>query len=214
MQIYFVRHGETESNVNGHIQGYDDQLTEQGKAQGKALAERLKEAKPEIIFSSPMPRAFDTAHIIADITGVKVEVNALLEEKKVPTSLVGLHSTDEKVAEANKLRKEQLALDTDWVYEDEEAFSAIKQRALDALNFLKTQSYERVVVVTHGTLLSHLLVTMVFGNDVDFKLQKKMSRSFKMSNVGVTVCQYRAPSEQKKEKWSIISWNDVAHLNS
>ena len=66
MKLIITRHGETEENVNGIFMGHlPGKLTVKGQEQAKKLAERLKDEKFEIIFSSDLARASDTAKEIA-----------------------------------------------------------------------------------------------------------------------------------------------------
>ena len=62
MKLLLVRHGETDFNINGTIQGQIDvDLNEKGIMQTKLLAERLKDEKIDIIYTSKLKRAIDTA---------------------------------------------------------------------------------------------------------------------------------------------------------
>ena len=63
--IYVVRHGETDWNVEGRIQGQSETyLTEKGVEQAKQLHEQLKHISFDAVFSSPLARAKDTCKII------------------------------------------------------------------------------------------------------------------------------------------------------
>ena len=65
MRIYFTRHGETEWNRAGIIQGQDDSpLTEEGIEMGKILREKCKDIHFDAVYSSDLGRAYDTAKII------------------------------------------------------------------------------------------------------------------------------------------------------
>ncbi len=69
--IYFVRHGETDWNVQGLIQGWTDTpLNEKGHAQARAVAQALKaipDMSPDFAFVvSPLQRARQTMGYIAD----------------------------------------------------------------------------------------------------------------------------------------------------
>ena len=66
MKLILTRHGETVENAAGIIQGHlQGKLSELGKAQAKRLAQRLKNEKIDIIYSSDLTRAADTAKEIA-----------------------------------------------------------------------------------------------------------------------------------------------------
>ena len=63
--ILFVRHGETEHNKQNKMQGrLDIPLNEAGKNQAKHTAEQLKNQNIDVIYSSPLSRAKQTAEII------------------------------------------------------------------------------------------------------------------------------------------------------
>lgn len=65
--IYVLRHGETDWNLDGKLQGrIDIELNEKGKRQAKKVKEKLKGIKFDKVFSSPLKRAFETAKIITD----------------------------------------------------------------------------------------------------------------------------------------------------
>lgn len=59
--IYIIRHAETDSNIRHTCLGHKDvPLNENGIKQAEALAERLKEVKLDIVYSSPLNRAVET----------------------------------------------------------------------------------------------------------------------------------------------------------
>lgn len=63
--IYIVRHGETEWNAEGRIQGHTDiGLSDRGREQAQATARRLAEVPFAVAYSSDMSRTRDTARII------------------------------------------------------------------------------------------------------------------------------------------------------
>ena len=65
--IYFVRHGQTDWNKIGRIQGHTDiPLNKLGEEQALIVKEKLKDIKFDKVFSSPLKRAFKTAQIIFD----------------------------------------------------------------------------------------------------------------------------------------------------
>ena len=65
--IYFVRHGQTAWNVLKIYQGHKDiELDETGLQQAYEMKEKLAGITFDIVFSSPLKRAFKTAQIIYD----------------------------------------------------------------------------------------------------------------------------------------------------
>jgi broad specificity phosphatase PhoE len=64
-QITLVRHGITNWNVTGQFQGHTDTpLSDEGRAQAQALAKHLKKANVDLIYSSPLSRALETARTV------------------------------------------------------------------------------------------------------------------------------------------------------
>lgn len=65
-RLLLVRHGETFDNRIGRIQGHrHGELTPEGIAQARALAARIASEKVDVILSSDLARASDTANILA-----------------------------------------------------------------------------------------------------------------------------------------------------
>jgi len=81
MKIYLVRHGETYWNQRQKHQGlFDDILNSTGISQAENLADSLIGNNFELIFSSPLKRARQTANIISDkIKAPIIEKKELLE---------------------------------------------------------------------------------------------------------------------------------------
>ncbi len=66
--FYLVRHGETPSNREGrHIGQREEDMTDEGVNQARRMADMLKEVYFDVIYSSPLIRAHDTARILAEI---------------------------------------------------------------------------------------------------------------------------------------------------
>ena len=79
--IYFVRHGQTDYNLNEIIQGATDiELNETGIKQAYEAKEKLKNIKFDKIYSSPLKRAKKTADIIGEERNIEVEVDERLKE--------------------------------------------------------------------------------------------------------------------------------------
>lgn len=65
MRLYIIRHGETDWNVQGRLQGQTDiELNENGIRLAKVTAEAMKDIKIDMAVTSPLIRARRTAEII------------------------------------------------------------------------------------------------------------------------------------------------------
>ncbi|MBO4631707.1 MAG: histidine phosphatase family protein, partial [Lentisphaeria bacterium] len=66
-EFIVVRHGETEANLQGILQGQSDtELNPLGIRQAELVAERLKKEHFDLIFSSDLSRTMNTARLIAE----------------------------------------------------------------------------------------------------------------------------------------------------
>ena len=81
MEIWLVRHGETALNAARILQPADTPLSPQGLRQAQALAERLAGDRFAGILSSDLPRAHQTAQVIAARTGHTLHTTPLLHER-------------------------------------------------------------------------------------------------------------------------------------
>ena len=82
--FYFVRHGETVWNVENKICGATDiELTEKGHMQAIETGKKICELgiKADVILTSPLVRARETARHISEETGIPMEVEMRLKEQ-------------------------------------------------------------------------------------------------------------------------------------
>ena len=80
--LILVRHGETEWNLEGRIQGHtDSRLTERGREEGRRVAERLANLEVAAVYASDLGRARETGEIIAAPHGLSVQTTPDLRER-------------------------------------------------------------------------------------------------------------------------------------
>ena len=81
MQLYLVRHGETEYNRHDLFRGQlDIPLNETGKRQARAAGEHLRDVELAAFYSGPLQRAADTAALIAAPHGAATQELPLLND--------------------------------------------------------------------------------------------------------------------------------------
>lgn len=74
MKIYLIRHGQTDWNNKGLIQGHtDNELNEVGKNQAKDISYKLKDIEIDKVFCSPLSRAVETLNIIKKELDIKLD---------------------------------------------------------------------------------------------------------------------------------------------
>jgi broad specificity phosphatase PhoE len=133
--LLLVRHGETDWNADGRLQGHTDRpLSDHGRRQAQKLAEELEGEEIEAIYSSDLARARETAEIVGRRIGLPVELDPDLREKDWGT-WEGLTSIERDRVE--------------FVGESTEAH---QERILGALGRISKRhpGDGRVLVVTHG----------------------------------------------------------------
>ncbi|MDK2932409.1 MAG: hypothetical protein PWP27_219 [Clostridiales bacterium] len=80
-RLFLVRHGEAEGNLHRKFHGhYDSHLTSNGYLQVQKLTQRLSEENIDILYSSDLTRAYETAKYIADKKNLDIHVMRGLRE--------------------------------------------------------------------------------------------------------------------------------------
>jgi broad specificity phosphatase PhoE len=139
-ELLLVRHGETDWNAEGRLQGHTDRpLNEYGRRQAKELADRLASERVDAIYASDLSRATETAEIVGERLGLAVVIDPALREKHWGTweGLTG----DERAA-------------VEFVGE---STAAHRDRVMGAVRrIVERHPDQRVVVVTHGGSLRRI----------------------------------------------------------
>lgn len=82
MKVYLARHGQTVWNHRDVVSGRTDiPLTEKGLAQAAELAEQVAQTEVDLILTSPLTRARQTAQVVAERIGAPVITEPLLLEQ-------------------------------------------------------------------------------------------------------------------------------------
>lgn len=151
MKIYAVRHGETEINNKGMINGRNTiGLNPKGIMQAKKAGLKLTNIDFDIIYSSPLPRAMQTTKCL-NYNGYNVIYDDRLMERDAG-SMQYKHVGDIDV----ELWYDRTKL---VIYDDTEGFKNIINRTKDFLNDLVSScEYENVLIVTHNDVLKALYV--------------------------------------------------------
>jgi broad specificity phosphatase PhoE len=80
-RLVLWRHGETDHNATGRMQGHlDSELTPTGRNQARFAVPALVRFDPDIVLTSDLRRAMDTATVFTDASGVPLRVDKRLRE--------------------------------------------------------------------------------------------------------------------------------------
>jgi len=192
MQLYVVRHGETDYNRARIMQGYQEiPLNDHGISQATELAYRLRDEGIHRVVCSDLRRAVMTGCIIASHAGVPLEYVSELRERN-PGVL-----TEQPYDEEPRFF-------TDKIYvppggESIATFFTRVKRAFEQLVSRPELADERVAVVTHG-LVCHAFVTQFFGEDEGNGVGAR--------NASMNVVSYEGGT------WRLMDLDTVSHLST
>ncbi len=183
MKVYLVRHGETEWNRQCRLQGQSDtELNEIGIELAEITAKALKDVDFEVIFSSPLRRAYRTAEIF---------------RSERDTDII----TDKRLLEINFGEREGHVIpgrdddDSDPIYNFEfvpdryvpatggETFDEIYARTTDFWDNVIVPSekkYKNILIVGHGCM-NRTIINRLKGNPL------KDFWAVKLDNCAVTI---------------------------
>ena len=138
--IYIVRHGETDWNKEHRIQGHQDiPLNDKGRLDAKEAKDKLKDIKFDVVFSSPLKRAYETAKIITDN---KIIIDKRLIERN-NGKLEGCNNWD--IINSIPWNEETV------IEYDVEPISEIRKRTNEFLDYVMDKYQDKnVLIVTHA----------------------------------------------------------------
>ncbi len=207
--VYFVRHGESEVNAGDVWVGDNTRLTEKGTAQAEYVASRCKTLPIDVIISSTLKRAVDTAEIIKNKITKPLEYSDLFAERKWPSEQVGLPKNHPKADEIKRKVWDDLS-NPEFRYSDEETFGDLKERIRKALILLEDRAEDNILVVTHGFIMRIIVAYVVMGEELTAVECDQFIDKFHTKNTGLTVMHYG--KKVKRTQWYFSVWNDHAHL--
>ena len=153
MKITFIRHAESIANAEKILAVDSVELTINGIKQAEKVAHRLKDDGFDVVLSSPIRRAFDTANIIAKTINARVVAEELLAEKSYG-SLSGkpIIEVDSEKDKMPQLR--DLTYGYDYRYWGGESGLDIKERIIKFTEKVKVEyAGKKVLAVSHGGII-------------------------------------------------------------
>ncbi|NJJ40485.1 histidine phosphatase family protein [Paenibacillus apii] len=143
MNLYIVRHGQTEWNYENRVCGITEvQLTNRGIEQAKELSKTIIGKQIDIIISSPLSRALKTAEIISNVISKEIIIDNRLIEQNYGV-FEGVNRDSEDFKEAKKHFPNRLF--------GGESLLQVAQRTFNLLDEIKGKfRNQNVLIVTHG----------------------------------------------------------------
>lgn len=166
--FYIFRHGQSTYNVEGRTQGQtnDSVLTDLGKEQALTVGERLKDKGIEIIVTSPLKRAMQTAELANKSLNLPLETDKHFIEVNVGV-VEGMHYTkirDEYTDIFNKMHTPGNEFE-DVCYPEGESKKQVRERVFAGLEEWANKNYSSIAISSHGIMLTQTLIAL--GEKID-----------------------------------------------
>ncbi|MEW4192164.1 histidine phosphatase family protein [Bacillus altitudinis] len=185
--ICLVRHGETDWNAAKRIQGRTDiPLNDTGKWQAEQTGLYLKDDHWDVVISSPLSRAKETAHLI-------------LQHVHAPLVIMDdFIERDYGDAEGMSFEERQ-KLFPNKQYPNMEPLSALQDRMLEGIEKVRaTYPDQRVLIVAHGAAI-HALLTSLADEQMGIK-------DTRLENACLNYVEWT------DGEWKVNDYNVVSHL--
>lgn len=194
-----IRHGQTDSNTNGHYMGWSQEdLNQKGQAQVQLLSKRLADTEIDTIYTSPLQRARATAEAVAKPHNIDpIEMNDLIEINLGDWQ--GLHASE--IAKQWPDMWQQSRIDPSVIsWPNGESFAQAVHRSVYAFQSIaKANQGKLVAIVTHDIIV-RIMAMHVLG--VPYSTYRRMETgNASFTKIIVT--------DDKKQ---LVTLNDTSHL--
>lgn len=153
-RLVLWRHGETDYNASGRMQGQlDSMLTEVGRNQARFAVPALARFAPDIVVASDLRRATDTATVFTEATGIPLRIDKRLRETNLGI-WQGMTSAD--VDEQWPGDRRAWQTDPTWSPPGGESRLEVAARAFEVVANLDEQPDPTAVLCAHGGLITAL----------------------------------------------------------
>ena len=201
-RICFIRHGETDWNVDRRIQGQTDiPLNETGRAQALAMAFSAAHHNFDAIYSSDLMRARDTAKMLAERRGLDIKLLPQLRERHFGI-FQGLTAAEGKVSQP-EAHARYLARDPDYDFDTGESMHSFAARVEAAVREMtRHHAGQTIAAVTHGGVLD-ILYRKATGKPLH------APRDFNIPNCALNWFRFDGHGSNG---WHLEAWDDHHYL--
>lgn len=200
-KIYLIRHGQTDFNLRGIVQGsgVDTSLNDKGRAQARAFFQAYRHIPFDKIYTSALKRSVESVQAFIDL-GLPYEKLAALNEISWGNN-EGQAITLEEDAYYHRMLKLWGEGKTDLRIEGGESPDEVAARQRQAITYIMNKPEEKTILICmHGRAIRILLCQLMNRplHDMD---------SFEHQNLCLYLMNYNGSS------FTIEKHNDVVHLN-
>jgi broad specificity phosphatase PhoE len=197
MQIYLLRHAQTDANKQGILQGasMNTDINDTGKLQAKAFYDKYKNIPFDTIYTSHLKRTHQTVQLFSNTNIVSSKYLGELNAGKYEGQNLnkGFDNSYWKIV------NEWLNGNTDARFEGGESFNEMHERIKQVYNEILQSKCTNVMICTHGRTMRtilHVFTGIPFGE----------VQQYKFNNTGLYVLQ------GELGKMDILKANDTTHL--
>ena len=165
VHIILVRHGETDWNTHQVFRGrVDVPLNKVGLSQAKSVGHSLQGRTIDALYSSPLSRAFETGHMLAEGRNVQVELEI---------GFIDIDFGTWQGLSHQKVKEEFKDLYTTWLSEPHrvafpggESLDEVKVRSKKALEKVVENNPGRTVAIVSHRVVNKVLLCTILGLDL------------------------------------------------
>lgn len=201
MNIYLLRHGQTNINRDGKYQSaVDKDLNEVGKRQAELLGKRLKNHSIDIIYSSDLKRVVETSEIINKY--INSEIIAKKEFREIDMGAWDTLTLEERYVSHGDYSKEWAKQLKDLPYPDGECGEDVCKRAMKVIDEIVEKEYKNVAIVSSGGTIA-ILLSRFLGLDQHKRF------NMDIDNCSISIVKYNVIDN----KMTVKCINDTGHLD-
>lgn len=197
--VYLIRHGQTRFNKDWRHQHPAVDLSPKGWDQAELAGDYAKTLELDVIITSDLLRARQTAEVIAGKTGVAVEVSEEFREIQRPSSVWGKHYFRPLSVWAMILITLHSG-NQNWRYSDEESVAMFESRIKTALHTLVRHEKDTIMLVSHRAFIAGLLAVIKNGHLDAFHFARVITRALVLDNTSISTITY----DEVQKKWNIV----------
>ncbi len=201
MKVTLVRHGETDWNKVGRMQGrLDIDLNLTGIRQAHYCMKKLQNYQFDAIYSSPQRRAFQTAEIINTAFDLPIITSENLQEIDLGT-WQGCTWREIQIRNRHMFSEFEKGGDFSSIYGGE-SWLEVRERMMSFLQSLLFTGKKDILIVSHGGAIRMLLSGLL-----DIPLSKRMTLD--IYNLALSKVRY----DESKKKWYVECINEYSYLD-